>query len=100
MSTKLVINKDYNYRILLSNHRLENRISKLYNTDFYIPIEFRSVFCTTKSKTVNKLTCKTRNRCLITGRTRAVHTYLKLTRMMFKNMAVKGSIAGLKKYSW
>lgn len=100
MSTKLVINKDFKYRNTLNKNNINNRVLKLFCSDFYIPIEYRSSFFTIKNNSNSTLSGKPRNRCIITGRTRAVNKYCKLTRMMFKNLAVKGYLVGFKKYSW
>jgi succinate dehydrogenase (ubiquinone) iron-sulfur subunit len=100
MSTKLVINKDFNNRLVLSQNKLNNRIVKLINTDLYIPVENRVYSSMLKNNKNSTLSCKPRNRCVISGRSRAVFKYIKLTRMMFKNLAVKGNLVGIKKYSW
>lgn len=100
MSTKLVINKDFNYRINLSKTKLRTRVHKLFNTDLYIPVETRVFINLQKNNQISTIFCKPRNRCIITGRSRAVFKYFKLTRMMFKNLAVKGNLVGLRKYSW
>lgn len=100
MSSKLLLNKDFNYRIILSKKKLTNRIIKLFNTDLYIPIETRVLLNIQKNNKHSSLYCKPRNRCIITGRSRAIFKYFKLTRMMFKNLAVKGNLVGVRKASW
>ena len=42
---------------------------------------------------------KIRNRCLLTGRSRGVYNYFKLSRIMIKELASKGLLAGVKKAS-
>lgn len=100
MSTKLVINKDFNSRLFLSQNKLKNRVLKLINTDLFLPVENRVYSSILKNNKHSTLSCKPRNRCLVSGRSRAVFKYVKLTRMMFKNLAVKGNLVGIKKYSW
>jgi ribosomal protein S14 len=100
MSTKLVVNKDFNSRVILSRNRLKERILKIVNTDLFLPIENRIYISILKNNKYSTLSCKPRNRCIVSGRTRAVFKYTKLTRMMFKNLAVKGNIVGIKKFSW
>lgn len=48
---------------------------------------------------VNK-SFKIKNRCVFSNRSRAVFAKLKLTRMVFKNLATHGHLNGVKKYSW
>jgi succinate dehydrogenase (ubiquinone) iron-sulfur subunit len=100
MSAKLVINKDFNGRLLLSQNKLNSRVLKLINTDLFLPVENRVYSSILKNNRNSTLSCKPRNRCVISGRSRAVFKYLKLTRMMFKNLAVKGNLVGIKKCSW
>jgi ribosomal protein S14 len=100
MSSKLVINKDFYYRAQLYNYKNQYRVNKLIQCDLYIPTEFRQFVLSTKNNSKFALRSKIHNRCLITGRTKAVYSYLKLTRMMFKNLAVKGYLSGIRKYSW
>jgi ribosomal protein S14 len=100
MSTKLVLNKDFNIRLVLSKNRLKNRVSKLLTSDVFIPVETRVFNSIRMNNRYSTLSCKSRNRCIISGRSRAVFKYVKLTRMMFKNLAVKGNIVGVKKASW
>lgn len=100
MSTKLVLNKDFNYRVVLGKKKLYTRVLKLVNTDLNLPIENRLYISLKKNNQFSMFSCKTRNRCVVTGRSRAVFKYMKLTRMMFKNLAVKGNLVGIRKYSW
>ena len=41
-----------------------------------------------------------RNRCVLTGRSRAVYKKFKLSRLMFRKLALSGEIIGVKKISW
>ena len=41
-----------------------------------------------------------RNRCFITGRPRGIITRFKLSRLSFREMALKGEIPGVTKASW
>jgi small subunit ribosomal protein S14 len=40
------------------------------------------------------------SRCQLTGRSRAVYRKFKISRMMFRELALKGLIPGVKKASW
>ncbi|MDR2778596.1 MAG: 30S ribosomal protein S14 [Rickettsiales bacterium] len=41
-----------------------------------------------------------RNRCMLTGRPRAYHSYFGISRIMLRELAAWGRIPGLKKSSW
>lgn len=43
---------------------------------------------------------KVKNRCVFSNRARAVFNKLKLTRMVFKNLAANGFLNGIKKQTW
>ncbi len=40
------------------------------------------------------------NRCLLTGRSRGVYRKFGVSRLVFREMALKGEIPGVKKSSW
>jgi ribosomal protein S14 len=48
----------------------------------------------------NRKSFQIKNRCVFSNRSRAVFFKLKLTRMVFKNLATHGYLNGVKKYSW
>ena len=43
---------------------------------------------------------RVRNRCLLTGRGRAVYRFCRLSRIKVRELASSGSITGLRKSSW
>lgn len=43
---------------------------------------------------------KIKNRCVYSNRARAVFNKIKLTRMVFKNLAANGFLNGIKKQTW
>jgi ribosomal protein S14 len=100
MSSKLKINKDFKSRLSVIQIKNIYRLNKILLNDLYIPTENRQFLLMNNKNKKLLIRSKVRNRCLITGRARSVHSYIKLTRMMFKNLAVKGNLAGIKKYSW
>lgn len=40
------------------------------------------------------------HRCMLTGRPRAVYKEFRLSRIMFRQMALEGLLPGITKYSW
>ena len=55
-----------------------------------------------KLNKLNRNSCKTRvtNRCILTGRSRAVYKLFRLSRIKFRELAVQGFIPGVTKASW
>jgi small subunit ribosomal protein S14 len=49
---------------------------------------------------ITKKSFKIKNRCVFSNRSRAVFSKLKVTRMVFKNLATHGYLNGVKKHSW
>ena len=48
----------------------------------------------------NSSPVRLRNRCMITGRPRAYYRKFGVSRLVFREMALKGEIPGIKKSSW
>lgn len=49
-----------------------------------------------------KNSCQNRlkNRCVLTGRSKSVYKYFKLSRILFRELALKGALNGVRKASW
>ena len=47
-----------------------------------------------------KFSTRKRNRCLITGRPRGVYRKFGISRIMLRELALKGMIPGMRKASW
>lgn len=43
---------------------------------------------------------KIKNRCILTNRSRSVYRKFKMSRLMFRKMALEGKLIGVKKTSW
>jgi len=48
----------------------------------------------------NSSRVRLRNRCMLTGRPRAYYRKFGVSRLVFREMALKGEIPGIKKSSW
>ena len=48
----------------------------------------------------NSSPVRLKNRCMFTGRTRGFHRKFGVSRLILREMALKGEIPGLKKSSW
>jgi ribosomal protein S14 len=102
MSSKLAINKDIKNRLVFYKKQNQYRLIKLLMNDWYLPLEYRYTMFNDFTYFKKKIMIRTciRNRCVISGRSKSVYSFLKLTRMVFKNLAVKGDILGITKHSW
>lgn len=48
----------------------------------------------------NSAKIRLRNRCILTGRSRSVYKKFKISRIMFRELALKGLLNGVRKASW
>lgn len=71
--------------------------------DFRLPKKFRLFVYLILLDYLKRLTyfrSRIRNRCIVTGRARAVYSYFGLSRHTFREFAQKGLLNGLGKFSW
>jgi small subunit ribosomal protein S14 len=89
---KIRINKDKSFT--------SNIINSYIAKDSYLSKDI-SFFAINKNyRLKNSTISKIKNKCLISGRNRAVLKKFKLNRMFLKNLGVSGTINGLRKSSW
>lgn len=48
----------------------------------------------------NSSLTRIKNRCILTGRSRSVYRFFKLSRLQLRRLASKGRLPGVAKYSW
>ena len=48
----------------------------------------------------NSARVRLRNRCMVSGRSRGYHRKFGVSRLLFREMALRGEIPGIKKSSW
>lgn len=101
MSSKFLVISDFYSRLNYYNKQKLCMVNKAQLNDLYLPkyVSFKN------SLTIEKFIKKTnytkiRNRCVMTGRSRAVFNKFRMTRMAFKYMALHGLINGVNKYNW
>lgn len=94
MSNKFLQISDFYKRLYLSTKIKKNYLVKSFKNDSYLP---KSI-----SHTLKKYNATTyiKNRCILTGRSRAVSRHFKINRMPLKNLILHGFISGVSKYSW
>ena len=95
------IEKDKKRRNLVCKYELRRVEYKsiIKNTD--LPTEIRSDFMN-KLNTLPRNSCEVRimNRCILTGRSKAVYRFCKISRIKMRELAASGLLAGVKKSSW
>ena len=89
-------------KIRLSNRLFEKRknlLEKINNTD--LSFEERQMYRLKLEKLPkNSNRIRVRNRCNVTGRPRGVYRKFGLSRITFRELALKGLIPGVSKASW
>lgn len=72
--------------------------TKTHQNDGGVPVMLRN-----RHRTIPVRLCyaRHRNRCVLTGRARGIHSmYFKTSRIMIRELASKGLLPGVKKASW
>ena len=94
---KKYIQKDKSRRSFVKKQE-DKRISlKSLQQNKFIPSKLRFFMFTQIKRKGSPVQVK--NRCVLTGRSRGVHRYFKISRIMIRQLAAQGLLAGVKKYS-
>lgn len=88
---KILINKYYKQRLMLKKKMLDKNIDH---------IEFLKLQKLLANLPRNSSPIRYRNRCSITGRSRAYYRKFGVSRITFRELASKGEIPGVLKSSW
>ena len=80
-------------------------LKKLYYKYILYQEEESSVLKSNLQKKLNKLSknaskVRIKNRCILTGRSNAIYRDFRLSRFMFRELALNGRLPGIKKASW
>lgn len=94
MSNKFLQVSDFYKRLLLVKKTKKNYVNSALKNDCYLPKNIAYLLKKKQSTTFIK------NRCVFTGRSRAVLKQFRLSRMPLKNLILHGFISGVTKYSW
>lgn len=96
MSNKFLQVSDFYKRLTYKNKLKSIFVSNSIKKDCSLP---KSVgfLC---SKRTHKGFISIKNRCVLTGRSRAVFKKLKISRMPLKYLSVHGFLPGISKFSW
>lgn len=97
----LFYKKDYLYRVLFFKYEFFKLVVRFLIKNIYIDSFFRKyllflILSLSKKGSI----CLIKNRCLISGGTRSVHRFFRISRWELKKLGLKGELLGLSKGSW
>lgn len=93
--------EDHKRRLLASKFEVKRKLYKALHRDVDLPIELREKYLAKLSQLPrNSSFTRVRNRCIFTGRSRAVYEKFRMSRIVFRSLASQGMLMGIKKASW
>ena len=98
---KNICRRDQKRRSLFLKNELKRMQYKILIKNFLIPGETKDQ-CVSKLNKISRNSSKVRikNRCILTGRGRAVYSFCRLSRIRFRELASQGLLLGVSKSSW
>jgi ribosomal protein S14 len=95
------IQRDKNRRKLILKYELKRVEYRSLIKDLSVPREIKKIYVEKLNKLPrNSSYVRSRNRCILTGRSRAVFRFCKLSRIALRDLASQGMITGMTKSSW
>jgi small subunit ribosomal protein S14 len=98
MKKNKFIQKDFSLRLGIQKSEDQRLALKTVLNSFFFDSKFRFLALLQLSRFPSSST-KARNRCVLTGRSRGVYNFFKISRLMIKDLASKGLLSGVKKSS-
>ncbi|KAI5657561.1 hypothetical protein M9H77_26354 [Catharanthus roseus] len=93
--------KDHNRRLMAAKFEVRRKLYKALCRDPDLPHDVREKSRYKLSKLPrNSSFTRIRNRCILTGRPRAVYQLFRMSRICFRELASRGALTGIKKASW
>ena len=93
--------RDHKRRLLAAKYELRRKLYKAFCKDSYLPSDMRDKLRYKLSKLPrNSSFARVRNRCISTGRPRSVYEFFRISRIVFRGLASRGPLMGIKKSSW
>ncbi|BBN68804.1 mitochondrial ribosomal protein S14, partial [Prunus dulcis] len=93
--------RDHHRRLLAAKYELRRNLYKALCKDPSLPSDLREENRFKLSKLPrNSSFTRVRNRCIFSGRARAVYETFRMSRIVFRTLASKGMLNGIKKASW
>lgn len=95
------IRRDYKRRLLVAKYEIERMQCKAISRYKKLPNQIRYEFFLKLSKLPkNSSRTRVRNRCIFTGRPRSVYKLFRVSRIVSRELAFKGSLIGINKSCW
>nr|YP_010736416.1 ribosomal protein S14 [Plantago ovata]WEL36407.1 ribosomal protein S14 [Plantago ovata] len=93
--------QDQKRRLLAAKYEWRRKLSKSFCKDPELPSDMRDQHRSKLSKWPrNSSFARVKNRCTFTGRSRSVYKFFRMSRILFRGLASRGSLRGIKKSSW
>ncbi|KAL5791909.1 hypothetical protein ACOSP7_000503 [Xanthoceras sorbifolium] len=93
--------EDHKRRLLAAKYEVKRKLYKALHRDIELPNELREKYlCKLSQLPRNSSFTRVRNRCIFTGRPRAVYEKFRMSRIVFRTLASQGMLMGIKKASW
>lgn len=101
LQMKNLIEKDKKIRKTFKVYEIKKKILNFICNNLYFDIRTRKLaYLELYNLPSNSSITRSRRRCVLTGRSRAVYRNFKLCRNMFRSLALKGYLPGVSKASW
>lgn len=95
------IKKNIKQRYLFQINEKKRLIIRILSKNLYIHPQIRFKI---RQKNLffnqNSSICRIKNLCILTGRSRSVYRFFKISRIQLRKYASEGFLPGLSKYSW
>ena len=100
MRLKFISEKKRRY-LYCSNESKSNRFKSQYKNK-RLPISNRVLAMAINSNKISRIShlSRVRNRCIITGRSRSILRKYKISRIIFRDFALKGFLSGIRRSVW
>lgn len=98
---KSLLQKDKKRRKLFLKYENKKIIYKYIYNNLSLSKELRKkAFNNLMKMPRNSSITRVRNRCVITSRARSIYRYFKMSRLVFRQLALEGKLPGVRKASW
>ncbi len=98
---KNIVKRDQKRRKEFSKNEYKRVQYKSIIKNFHIPGETKDQYVSKLNKIArNSSKVRIKNRCILTGRGKAVYRFCRLSRIRFRELAAQGYILGVSKSSW
>ncbi|KAL1294336.1 hypothetical protein AAHE18_19G134700 [Arachis hypogaea] len=93
--------RDHKRRLLTTKYELRRKLYKAFCKDSDLPSDMQDKLRYKLSKLPrNSSFPRVRNRCISTSRPRSIYEFFRISRIIFRGLASRGPLMGIKKSSW